>query len=252
MTWVLIFLTQEMELLLGEVWQVSKRNSQYFRSYLRKTTGGPLGSPAGRGLKNPRSLHQLPVQRGLSFDRLTSTCSSQKNCTCSCWYLLLLKVFPLKGMVGQVLIPRRYDAMVGYLWDICIFNPNTLLTSWHQKTAWASAYFTIERNAKYFHHIVRNASHVLYQTYHTYHPANASQVHGQDHHVHTPSLVISLNRTYQNTHRSAVKGRVPPSWHIMVFTCFTTATPSQCFFVLHFPIFMPWGTNSQTCTFLPS
>ena len=29
-----------MELLAEEVWQVSKRNSQYFRSYLRKTTGG--------------------------------------------------------------------------------------------------------------------------------------------------------------------------------------------------------------------
>ena len=41
-----------MELLAGEVWQVSKRNSQYFRSYLRKTTGGPFGPPppAGRGL----------------------------------------------------------------------------------------------------------------------------------------------------------------------------------------------------------
>ena len=34
------FLTQGVELLPGEVWQVSKRNSQYFRSYLRKTTGG--------------------------------------------------------------------------------------------------------------------------------------------------------------------------------------------------------------------
>ena len=40
------FLTQCVELLPGEVWQVSKRNSQYFRSYLRKTTGGgPLGPP---------------------------------------------------------------------------------------------------------------------------------------------------------------------------------------------------------------
>ena len=34
-----------MELLPGEVWQVSKRNSQYFRSYLRKTTGGALWAP---------------------------------------------------------------------------------------------------------------------------------------------------------------------------------------------------------------
>ena len=39
------FLTQGVELLLGEVWQVSKRNSQYFRSYLRKTTRGPLPPP---------------------------------------------------------------------------------------------------------------------------------------------------------------------------------------------------------------
>ena len=46
------FLTQGVELLPGEVWQVSKRNSQYFRSYLRKTTGGlcPPPPPAGRGL----------------------------------------------------------------------------------------------------------------------------------------------------------------------------------------------------------
>ena len=51
-----------------------------------------------------------------------------------------------------------------------------------------------------------------------------------------------------------IKGRVPPSWHIMLFTFFffATATPSQCFPVLHFPIFRPWNTNSQTCTFLPS
>ena len=42
-----------MKLLPGEVWPVSKRNSQYFRSYLRKTTGGPFGPPppAGRGLR---------------------------------------------------------------------------------------------------------------------------------------------------------------------------------------------------------
>ena len=40
------FLTQGVELLPGEVWQVSKRNSQYFRSYSRKTTGGgPFGPP---------------------------------------------------------------------------------------------------------------------------------------------------------------------------------------------------------------
>ena len=32
-------------MLPGEVWQVSKRNSEYFRSYLRKTTGGPFGPP---------------------------------------------------------------------------------------------------------------------------------------------------------------------------------------------------------------
>ena len=45
------FLTQGVELLAGEVWQVSKRNSQYFMSYLRKTTGGALWAPpAGRGL----------------------------------------------------------------------------------------------------------------------------------------------------------------------------------------------------------
>ena len=57
-----------MELLPGEVWQVSKRNSQYFRSYLRKTTGGgPLGPPpAGRGLKaGPMTIpsKKLPAVR---------------------------------------------------------------------------------------------------------------------------------------------------------------------------------------------
>ena len=42
------FLTQGVKLLPGEVWQVSKRNSQYFRSYLRKTTGwGALWAPSG-------------------------------------------------------------------------------------------------------------------------------------------------------------------------------------------------------------
>ena len=46
------FLTQGVELLPGEVWQVSKRNSQYFRSYLRKNHRGALWPPppAGRGL----------------------------------------------------------------------------------------------------------------------------------------------------------------------------------------------------------
>ena len=39
------FLTQGVKLLPREVWQVSKRNSQYFRSYLRKTTGWPFGPP---------------------------------------------------------------------------------------------------------------------------------------------------------------------------------------------------------------
>ena len=45
MTWVLICLTQGVKLLPGEVWQVSKRYSQYYRSYLRKTTGGPFAPP---------------------------------------------------------------------------------------------------------------------------------------------------------------------------------------------------------------
>ena len=47
--------TQYVELLPGEVWQVSKRNTQYFRSYLRKTTGGPLAPPpqAGWGISQP-------------------------------------------------------------------------------------------------------------------------------------------------------------------------------------------------------
>ena len=51
------FLTQGVELLAGEVWQVSKRNSQYFRSYLRKTTGrGPFGPPPPSGARVKVSL----------------------------------------------------------------------------------------------------------------------------------------------------------------------------------------------------
>ena len=41
------FLTQVVKLLPGEVWQVSKRNSQYFRSYLRKNHSGGLLPPSG-------------------------------------------------------------------------------------------------------------------------------------------------------------------------------------------------------------
>ena len=52
------FLTQGVELLAGEVWQVSKRNSQYFRSYLRKTTGGPFGPPSGARV-NGRNTENL-------------------------------------------------------------------------------------------------------------------------------------------------------------------------------------------------
>ena len=59
------FLTHGVELLPGGVWQVSKRNSQYFRSYLRKTTGGALWAPppsgarvnGGKLLPNARKLY---------------------------------------------------------------------------------------------------------------------------------------------------------------------------------------------------
>ena len=51
------FLTQGVELLPGEVWQVSKRNSQHFRSYLRKTTGGALWPPpSGARVKDPTGI----------------------------------------------------------------------------------------------------------------------------------------------------------------------------------------------------
>ena len=50
------YLTQGVELLPGEVWQVSKQNFQYLRSYLRKPQGDPLGPPVGRGLKKGRHL----------------------------------------------------------------------------------------------------------------------------------------------------------------------------------------------------
>ena len=51
------FLTQGVELLPGEVWQVSKRNSRYFRSYLRKTTGGPLPPPPSGARVKPALWH---------------------------------------------------------------------------------------------------------------------------------------------------------------------------------------------------
>ena len=51
------FLTQGVELLPGEVWQVSKGNSQCFRSYLRKTTAPPPPSGARvNSLPNPESF----------------------------------------------------------------------------------------------------------------------------------------------------------------------------------------------------
>ena len=49
------FLTQDVELLSGEVLQVSKRNSQYFGSYLRKTTGGPLPPPPSEARDKSKS-----------------------------------------------------------------------------------------------------------------------------------------------------------------------------------------------------
>ena len=55
------FLTQCVELLPGEVWQVSKQNSQYFRSYLRKTTGGPFGPPSGARVKKIRKIKGIVV-----------------------------------------------------------------------------------------------------------------------------------------------------------------------------------------------
>ena len=45
------FLTQGVELLPGEVWQNSKRNCQYFRSYWRKTTGEGLWPPPPSGAR---------------------------------------------------------------------------------------------------------------------------------------------------------------------------------------------------------
>ena len=56
-----------MELLDGEVWQVSKRNSQYFRSYLRKTTGrwGPFAPPPSGARVN--SKYVLQVQTYLNW-----------------------------------------------------------------------------------------------------------------------------------------------------------------------------------------
>ena len=62
------FLTQGMELLPGEVWQVSKRNSQHVRSYLRKTTGGPFAPPpSGARVKEASFASSSQFLRNLLF-----------------------------------------------------------------------------------------------------------------------------------------------------------------------------------------
>ena len=50
------FLTQGVELFPGEVWQVSKRNSQYFRSYSRKTTRGLCPPPPSGARVNKEDI----------------------------------------------------------------------------------------------------------------------------------------------------------------------------------------------------
>ena len=51
--------------------------------------------------------------------------------------------------------------------------------------------------------------------------------------------------------RARVKGRVPPSWH-NGFRVLYSSNHITMFPGLHFPIFRPWNTNSQICTYLPS
>ena len=74
------FLAQDVKLLSGEVWQVSKRNSLYIKSYLRKTTGAlcpPPPSPAGRGFITLKTRQSLAKQSFLSYRR--SIHSSRKH-----------------------------------------------------------------------------------------------------------------------------------------------------------------------------
>ena len=80
-------LTQGVELLAGEEWQVSKRNSQYFRSYLRKTTGGALcpPPPAGRGL----TPWPFKVPRTLKFWFF----SEKMSYICSKWWCTLCLIY---------------------------------------------------------------------------------------------------------------------------------------------------------------
>ena len=98
-----------MELLAGEVWQVSKRNSQYFRSYLRKTTGGgPLGPLSGARVKNkvfltkndPKVLSPAPAVVDFQLD-----CGCW-NCDCGC-------LTPALNMLDESLQRSGNDFEVG-------------------------------------------------------------------------------------------------------------------------------------------
>ena len=92
-------------MLPGEVWQVSKQNSQYFRSYLRKTTGGPWppsgtrvnlytvrwkGSEASKQTKHTtRKLTPCWFQKCIFFWKFTLLFFWK------CWFYQIWAPFPL-------------------------------------------------------------------------------------------------------------------------------------------------------------
>ena len=79
------FLTQGVALLAGEVSKVSKQNSQYFRSYLRKTTGGPFAPPPSGARVN----HWTHLTHCRFLVDMTSRVSIYRMC-CKCYRLSAL------------------------------------------------------------------------------------------------------------------------------------------------------------------
>ena len=95
--------TQGVEVLPGEVWQVSKRNSQYFRSYLRKTTRGALcPPPSGARVIGVEANEDYPIQSRIELLLLS-------------WLNLFLTVFTCIRVWGEY----QTDILLTYQRKFC-------------------------------------------------------------------------------------------------------------------------------------